>query len=86
MQQNIFRQIKNLDNFSFFTFIKFNVFQVLKNRYDGQLGKFIIKFDKNTLCFKTKDIYPDEMEKNEETINIDSKLYETTKKKISAEA
>jgi hypothetical protein len=38
------------------------------------------------LCFKTKDIYPDEMEKNEETINIDSKLYETTKKKISAEA
>ncbi|CAF1101475.1 unnamed protein product, partial [Brachionus calyciflorus] len=33
----------------------FKFVEVCKNRYDGDLGKMIIKFDKDNLCFSTNN-------------------------------
>ena len=54
----------------------------MKNRYDGQLGKFMINFNRDTLCFKSTDFNIGREEEGE-TMTIREDTFDEIEKSFS---
>lgn len=59
--------------------------KVVKNRYDGELGKFLLKFDKESLCYQSSDIDESSMANDRnKLVKIDNEMFEDIKTNLSA--